>query len=147
MTYLAATMSQRFKLRSFLRRTMNKVAAPKEKERSKERLAEERPPSQETAGVAVDVAVDEAAASLSPLPVGAVEGPPVPREAAVDVGGRSEERAALERTVSELVHNVEGKKQEIAALKMEVKRLKEVSRAPRMGYSVLWTWWTCSVLW
>ena len=130
-------MSQRFKLRSFLRRTMNKVAAPKEKERSKERLAEERPPSQETAGVPVDVAVDEAAASLSTLPVGADEGPPAPREAAVDVGGRNEERAALERTVSELVHNVEGKKQEIAALKMEVKRLKEVRPAPRTGKSVL----------
>ncbi|XP_043227043.1 cytospin-A-like isoform X3 [Amphibalanus amphitrite] len=115
-------MSQRFKLRSFLRRTMNKVAAPKEKERSKERLADERPPGAEHADVHGDVhaGVDEASASLPSLPTGVDDGPP-----STDETRLVDERAAMERTVSELVHNVEGKKQEIAALKMEVKRLKD----------------------
>lgn len=114
-------MSQRFKIRSFLRRTMNKVSTPKEKS-SKERLTEDLrapEPGSDADAVSVEAAASSGSAA-APVAAPAAAAASLP---AMAVGGDSV-RAGLERTVSELVHNVEGKKQEIAALKMEVKRLK-----------------------
>ena len=48
---------------------------------------------------------------------------PHPADAA-EVGGESEEKFRLEKMVSDLIKNNECKKQEIAALKMEINRLK-----------------------